>query len=117
MFLVSDYSNGQVRRARFAVRYDPEVANQLRVIGRRWFGLIRRTIEEQLTYEPETETRNRKPLRRPSALAEAWELRFGPDNRFRVFYRVAAEEREVHVLAVGQKRGNRLYIGKEEFEL
>ena len=104
-------------RPRFTIRYDPLVAIQIRAIHRRWFGLIRSTIEEQLAYEPETETRNRKPLRKPSLLAEAWELRFGPENRFRVFYRVLPEAREVHILAVGTKRGNRLLIGKEEFEL
>ena len=101
----------------FAIRYDPQVAGQIRSIGRRWFGLIRETIEQQLTHEPETETRNRKPLRKPSVLAPAWELRFGPDNSFRVFYRVVPEKQEVHVLAVGTKRGNRLMVGGEEFEL
>jgi hypothetical protein len=50
-------------------------------------------------------------------LAEAWELRFGPDNRFRVFYRVQGEALRVDVLAIGEKRGNRLFIGGEEFEL
>ena len=104
-------------RPRFAIRYDPEVAAQLRTIGRRWFGLIRSTIKARLTHEPETETRNRKPLRKASVLAAAWELRFGSQNRFRVFYRVVPEKQEVHILAVGAKRGSQLMIGKEEFEL
>ena len=103
-------------RPRFAIRYDPVIAGQIRTIGRRWFGLIRSTIEEQLTHEPETETLNRKPLRKPSVLAEAWELRFGPHNRFRVFYRVVPGKQEVLILAVGTKSGNRLMIGNEEFE-
>lgn len=101
----------------FEVRYDPEVAGQVKRIGRRWFGLIRRTIEERLMHEPNLETSNRKPLRSPAALAEAWELRFGPQNRIRVFYRVDDEKRVVRILAVGEKRGNRLFIGREEFDL
>jgi hypothetical protein len=47
----------------------------------------------------------------------AWEMRFGPDNRFRVFYRTDQPSHEVHILAVGIKIGNRLLISEEEFEL
>ena len=54
---------------------------------------------------------------RPSSLGATWELRFGPDNRFRVFYRVERQAQEVHVLAIGVKRGNRLFIGGTEIEL
>jgi hypothetical protein len=54
-------------------------------------------------------------LKRPISFGAQWELRFGPDNRFRVFYQVAADSREVRVLAVGVKDGNRLLIGGEEF--
>jgi hypothetical protein len=45
-----------------------------------------------------------------------WDLRCGPNNRFRVLYRIA-DTYEVYVLAVGIKDGNRLLIGGEEFEL
>src|SRR5437660_327786 len=45
--------------------------------------LIRREIERQLTYQPELETKNRKPLLRASTLGSAWELRFGPENQER----------------------------------
>jgi len=45
-----------------------------------------------------------------------WELRLGPDNRFRVFYQVNAENRAVRVLAVGVKDRSRLLVGEEEFE-
>ena len=101
----------------FALIYDPEVALHLKTIDRKYYSLIQRTIEKQLSYEPETETRNRKPLSRPSVFGTAWELRFGPDNRFRVFYRPAQSSREVHILAIGIKIGNRLFIGEEEFDL
>jgi hypothetical protein len=49
--------------------------------------LIRTTLEEQLRFDPDKETRNRKPLQRPVALEATWELRLGPENRFRVFSR------------------------------
>ena len=101
----------------FALVYDSEVAQHLAAIDRKYHSLIRRTLEAQLKYEPEIETRNRKPLLRPSVFGTAWELRFGPDNRFRVFYRTDVLAREVHILATGVKVGNRLFIGGEEFEL
>ena len=47
----------------------------------------------------------------------AWELRLGPENRFRVFYRVDVGGKEVRVLAVGEKIRNRLMVGGEEFEV
>jgi len=97
--------------------YDPEIVEHLASIERRHFRLIERTISDQLCYEPEIETRSRKPLLRPSSFGTAWELRFGPQNRFRVFYRVDAAAHEVHILAIGVKVGNRLLIGGEEFEL
>jgi hypothetical protein len=55
-------------------------------------------------------------LTRPIAFGADWELRLGPDNRFRVFYQVNAEGREVRILAVGVKDRSRLFIGAKEFE-
>ena len=63
------------------------------------------------------ETRNRKPLMQPASFNSAWEIRFGPDNRFRVLYDIDQEEREVHILAIGVKVGHRLVVGGEEIEL
>jgi hypothetical protein len=106
-----------VAKKRFEIIYDAEVAIHLAAIERKHHSLIKRTIEQQVSYEPDIETRNRKPLVRPSALGEAWELRFGPDNRFRVFYQFDLEAGQVFILAIGVKKGNRLFIGKEEFKL
>lgn len=97
--------------------YDREIRRHLSKIGRKYYSVIRRQIEAQLRYEPDTETRNRKPLLRPSVLGSAWELRFGPDNRFRVFYRTDHALRQVHILAVGAKIKDRLFIGGKEFDL
>jgi mRNA-degrading endonuclease RelE of RelBE toxin-antitoxin system len=57
------------------------------------------------------ETRNKFRLRRPSAHAE-YELRLGD---VRVFYRVRDDV--VEVVLIGTKRGNRLVVAGEEFEL
>ena len=101
----------------FEMIYAPQVKGHLKVIQRKYYGLIRREIEAQLQFEPDTVTRNRKPLRRPVSLEAKWELRCGPDNRFRIFYEVDREAREVRILAIGVKRRNKLIIGGEEFEL
>ena len=58
-----------------------------------------------------------KPLTGQTILESAWELRFGPDNRFRVLYRVNVSRREVHVLAIGLKKGSSLFIGGLEVKL
>jgi len=79
--------------------------------------LIRQKIEEQLTYEPDVATRNRKPVRPPAAFNAEWELRLGPNNRFRVFYQIDQEQREVRIVAVGVKQRNRLFVGGEEVTL
>jgi hypothetical protein len=105
------------RLKRYTLLYDRQVAWHLSGIERRYHSLIRRKIEVSLRYEPEAETRNRKPLSRPSMLGTSWELRFGPQNSFRVFYRTDHASREVYVLGIGVKKGNRLFLGTEEFEL
>jgi plasmid stabilization system protein ParE len=101
----------------FALIYDSEVAGHLGAIEAKYHSLIRAAVEEQLRFEPETATRNRKRLERPIDLGARWELRLGPDNRFRVFYRVDAERRQVRILAVAVKERNRLFIAGEEVEL
>ena len=101
----------------FALIYDPEVEKHLRSIEKKYYSLIRKTIHEQLLFEPDTATRNRKPLQQPAAFDATWELRFGPSNLFRALYAVNLELKEVHILAVGIKDRNRLIIGGEEVEL
>ena len=88
----------------------------LEAIEPKFYSLIQETIEEQLQLEPDVETRNRKPLKRP-VFGATWEIRFGPDNRFRVLYKVDPDERQVFILAIGEKEGARLWIGGEEIKL
>jgi mRNA-degrading endonuclease RelE of RelBE toxin-antitoxin system len=100
----------------FELQFAPEAVAHLDAIERKYHRLVRTTIEEQLAHTPEEETRNRKPLEPPAPFGATWELRFGPGNRFRVFYEVDHAERSVWILAIGVKRRNRLLIGGEEFE-
>ncbi len=106
-----------VSSAAYRLVYDTEVPAQLRAIERKYHSLIRTMIEELLHFEPAVETQNRKPLSRPPTPDARWELRFGPQNRFRVFYRVHDDTQEVYILAIGMKVRNRLYVGGEEYKL
>ena len=101
----------------FALIYDPEVSGHMDAIEAKYHSLIRTTIEEQLRFEPETATRNRKQLEPPVDLGARWELRFRPDNRFLVFYRVDLEQWQVRILAIAVKQTNRLFLAGEEVEL
>lgn len=102
---------------RYAIVFARQVSDHVRVIDRKYHPLIRQHIEEQLSCEPGRTTRNRKPLRQPAAIDARWELRCGPDNRFRVFYVIDEQNLEVLIVAVGVKQGSRLTIGSKEIEL
>jgi mRNA-degrading endonuclease RelE of RelBE toxin-antitoxin system len=105
------------RRPPFTLSYDRETKRQLRAIEVKYHALIRKAIEEQLLFEPERETRNRKPLQQPAPFEATWELRCGPQNRFRILYGVDPAHREVQIQAIGVKKGNRLMVAGEEVEL
>ena len=104
------------RRPKFTLTFAPEAIEHLDLIESKYHGLLRRTIHEQLTHTAMEETRNRKPLDQPAPFGASWELRCGPENRFRVFYEVDAAAQEVQVLAIGVKERNRLLIGGEEYQ-
>jgi hypothetical protein len=102
---------------RFRLVYDTEFVTQIRSIERKYHTLIRETIEQQLQFEPDVETRNRKQLVRATTFGARWELRFGASNELRLFYSVYPEQAEVHILAIGIKIRERLYIGGKEVKL
>lgn len=77
---------------------------------------MRRGYRSTLRFEPCVETRNRKPLRPPAPFAAQWEIRFGPDNRFRVLYDIDEEQNAVEIVAIGETVGNRLVIGGKEID-
>jgi hypothetical protein len=108
------YNPGYAETQSLFVDYTASFQRHLRLVEAKHHALIRETLEKQPQYEPVVQTRNRKPLKKPMAFQAEWELRFGPANRFRVFYRVQTEA--VILLALGEKEGNRLFVEGEEVE-
>jgi mRNA-degrading endonuclease RelE of RelBE toxin-antitoxin system len=102
---------------RFTIVYAPITRSHLRHLEAKFYSLIRDGVIEQLSFEPTTETRYRKPLKRPVLFMATWELRFGPNNRFRVYYDVDLEQSIVSILAIGTKDGNRVLISGKEIQL
>jgi mRNA-degrading endonuclease RelE of RelBE toxin-antitoxin system len=102
---------------RFQLVYALIVIQHVKAIDRKHHSLIREAIESQLQVEPDVETRNRRPLKKPAMFRAKWEIRFGPRNRFRVFYEVNYDDEQVEILAIGEKVGSQLLIGGEEVEL
>jgi len=88
----------------FEIRFAESVEDDLRKIQIYYRNRIVDSIEEQLTHEPETATRNRKLLENLTppwqTVAPVWELRVGD---YRVFYDVSATESVVYVRAVRKK--------------
>jgi mRNA-degrading endonuclease RelE of RelBE toxin-antitoxin system len=105
------------RRQAYTLAFASEVSKHLRAIDAKYHALIRKKIGEQLRFEPVVETTNRKPLRQPAPFRATWEIRFGPDNRFRVLYAIIPEARVVQIMAIGEKQRERLFIGGEEVQL
>ena len=104
------------RRLSYSLLYAPEVHTHVKSVGRRYLGLLEETIKEQLSFTPDQRTRNRKPLEEtPGPFGATWELRCGPGNRFRVFYEIVLERREVWILAIGVKDRDRLHFAGKEF--
>ena len=101
----------------FEIIYAPIIRQHLRSIELKYYSLIKAEVETQLQFQPDLETRNRKPLKRPVVVGAKWEIRFGPENRFRVFYRIDYDHEQVVLLAIGEKIGSRLFIGGEEVEI
>lgn len=97
----------------YLIEFAESVKDHLRQLTARDRALLFDEIEKQLLHEPLVETRNRKPLR-PNPIAP-WELRVG---ELRVFYEVPeGEPARVRILAIGEKRGNSLWIGSKEVQI
>jgi len=101
----------------FEIVFDELAIEHLDSVENKHLSLIRNAIQTRLRFEPNIETRNRKPLREPTTIGATWELRCGPNNRFRIFYDVHPEARIVVVLAIAVKVRDQLWIGKERFQL
>ena len=96
----------------YEVRFTPDAFDDLHSLRKFEERQILREIKQQLKHTPAVETRNRKRLR-PNDLAE-WEARIGD---FRVFYDVDEGVKSVKIEAIGRKKGSRLVIRGEEYEL
>ena len=96
----------------YDIEYTLEAMEDLKRFRKYEQQLIVDQIDEQLSYEPARETRNRKRLR-PNKVAE-FELRI---MRFRVFYDVDENKNLVKIEAVGHKEGSRLFIRGKEYQL
>jgi len=96
----------------FQIELTPEAIEDLRRLRKYDQEHIIAGVERQLSYQPTERSRNRKLLR-PNRLSE-WELRVGD---FRVFYDVNDGHAVVKIAAIGHKRGNRLFVRGEEYEL
>ncbi len=103
--------------SRYEIVFDELALESMAQIEDKYDSVIRDAIETQLAFEPDIETRNRKPLKELDALAATWELRCGPNNRFRIFYDIDPDERVVTILLIAVKIRNQLWVGKERFEL
>jgi mRNA-degrading endonuclease RelE of RelBE toxin-antitoxin system len=93
----------------YELDFTEDADRQLEKLSARDRAIILDAVERQLEFQPTVKTRNRKPLRSPTIAA--WELRVGD---FRVFYDVEEKVKSVHIVAVGEKRHNTLYIEGEE---
>jgi mRNA-degrading endonuclease RelE of RelBE toxin-antitoxin system len=96
----------------YEIEYTPEAVQDLRAFRKHEQQQIVDAIDAQLQHEPDAVTANRKRLR-PNELAE-WELRL---DRIRVFYDVRQTVRIVKIVAIGYKRGSKLFVHGEEFSL
>ncbi len=101
----------------YTLIYAPITREHLKSIDKKYYLLIKTTIEERLSFEPDKENRNRKPLTRQAFDEATWEIRFGPENTFRVFYDIKRDTREVYILAIGIKVRNKLFVSGEEIDL
>lgn len=96
----------------YQILVSPEAIEHLREFTAREQSLILDQINTHLLYEPGVITRRRKRMR-PNPLSP-WELRI---EEFRVFYDIEEEVAEVRIIAIGRKRGNRLFIAGKEVTL
>jgi mRNA-degrading endonuclease RelE of RelBE toxin-antitoxin system len=98
---------------KYRIEYSPDTEEHFRFLTKRQQVTVLDTVEKQLEYQPDIETRNRKPMR-PNPLAP-WELRIG---NLRVYYDIENKpERVVYIHAVGIKERNNVRIGKEVIKL
>jgi hypothetical protein len=99
---------------RFAVDFAEHTYEHIEAIELKYHSLIEQAVLEQLCHQPTVTTKNRKRLRTIGPFGAEWELRCGPDNRFRIFYTADETARAVAIVAVAVKERDRLFIAGKE---
>jgi mRNA-degrading endonuclease RelE of RelBE toxin-antitoxin system len=98
---------------KYRIEYSPETEEHFQCLSKRQQVIVLDAVEKHLQFQPDIETRNRKPMR-PNPLAP-WELRIGS---LRVYYDFEdSPERVVFVRAIGIKERNNVRIGREVIKL
>lgn len=101
------------RRRPYRIEYAREAVSHLVRMDARRVATVLDAVIRQLSHEPTTATRNRKPLR-ANAVAP-WELRIGD---IRVYFDVVEDPAPtVTVRAIGIKVRDKVVIGGEEVDL
>lgn len=101
------------KRQPFEIVYHEFVTECLDWVESRDIRSIRETIEEQLSWEPLTTTRNRKKMKKEAFGQDTWELRFAP---YRIIYETDADARIVTVLALGVKQREKFLVAGKELK-
>lgn len=97
-------------RVRYLIEFTPETRKHLEALTARQRATVLDAAERQLTHQPTSETRHRKPMR-PNRLA-GWELRVGG---LRACHDVVeVPRRTVVIRAVGVKDRERVRIGGQQ---
>ena len=110
-----DYTSDSIMgRSRYEILLTKDAVAHIRSLSRRHQGLVFKVLRQQLSRQPFTEARNRKPLNIPAPFGAHWERRFGPQHRLRAFYALDPERGAVVVLAVGEKIREHLRIAGRE---
>ena len=102
----------EVARGSYRIEITRNAVEHVRALPKKHHAFVLRALRAALAHEPARETRHRKLLTLPAPFGAHWELRFGPQNRFRAFYTI--EGATVVVVAIGVKDRERLRIGHEE---
>jgi mRNA-degrading endonuclease RelE of RelBE toxin-antitoxin system len=98
---------------KFRIEYSPETEAHLRYLSKAQQITVLDAVEKQLQFQPDIETKNRKPMR-PNPVAP-WELRIG---NLRIYYDFKTlDDQVVFIRAVGVKYRNKVKIGNEEIPL
>jgi mRNA-degrading endonuclease RelE of RelBE toxin-antitoxin system len=96
----------------YKIEFTPSALEDIKWFSKRDQVIIFATIQQQLTHEPNVETRHRKRLQ-PNPVAK-WELRV---NDARALYDVDEAATVVEIKIVARKERDRLWLRNKEFKL